>query len=306
MKILVAVPLPETQMDRLKSVAEVVVADSGFFPTRDDFLGILPDVDAVATTVFCRFDTVAFASAPNLKVISQCGIGLDHINLDTAQDRGISVFNTPGIQDETVAEMAIALIFSTLRKTVTLHQHVTSGAWSSRQGPLGNNIRGKRLGLIGMGGIGQATARKAKALGMTVTYTKPTRDRDMESEGVEYATFSDTLAMSDVISLHLPLTDKTHGMIDARALSMMKKGSVLINTARGAIVDEDALVKALSSGHLAAAGLDVMTEEPLPTNSPLAGLENVVLQPHAGGATHETRAEMEKVCVDNLLVGLNL
>lgn len=304
MKILAAVPLPDDQMARLSAVGEALVAPSGFIPTRDDLLVALADVVAVATTAFARLDRQALDAAPRLRVISQCGVGLDNIDVVEATRRGIAVCNTPGLQDETVAEMAITLIFATLRHTVANDRHVRSGGWMRGQGPLGRNVAGKRLGLIGMGGIGRAVARKAHALGMEVVYTKRNRDAETEAKGVAYLSLPELLANVDIVSLHAPLTASTKGMIGAAQFAAMKPGAVLINTARGAIVDEDALVASLASGHLAAAGLDVSTVEPLPPDHPLCQAPNVVLQPHAGGATVETRRAMERMTVDNLLAVL--
>lgn len=301
-RILVAVPLPEAQLARMRGLGEPVVAPSGFFPTREDLVALLPTVTAVATTVMCRFDAGLLARCPDLRVISACGVGLDHIDLPAASAQGIAVCNTPGLQNETVAEMAVALIFALARHTVRNDGFVRSGDWVKGPGPLGVDIRGKRLGLLGLGGIGMATARLGRALGMSVVYHKPRRDPDVEASGGAVHVERDELfRTADFLSLHLPLTEETRGSVGAREFGLMKPGSFLVNTARGAIVDEDALVDALRDGPLAAAGLDVMEHEPLPATSRLCFLPNVVLQPHAGGATRETRQRMEAMCVDNLL-----
>ena len=211
--------------------------------------------------------------------------------------------NTPGVQDSAVAELAIAFVMALARNLVSNDGYVRSGAWQrERKAPLGMDIAGKRLGLIGMGGIGRCTARAATALGMDVVYYKPTRDLAAEASGIaRYAGRDEVLATADFVSLHLPLTAETRGTIGAAELARMKRGAFLVNTARGAILDEAALVDALSSGHLAGAALDVMTEEPLPPAHPFCTLPNVILQPHAAGATRETRRRMEEAATRNLL-----
>lgn len=300
-RVLVAVPLPDDLLARLGRSAEVVMAPSGFFPTREELLAAIADVDGVGTTVMCRFDRDVLARAPRLRAIAQCGVGLDHIDVSFATTRGIAVANTPGLQNESVAEMAFALTLALARNLAANDQFVRHGEWLKRQAPLARNLSGAQLGLVGMGGIGRALARMASAFGMKVVYAKPSRDLAAEAAGIAtHATMDELLATSDFVSLHLPLNETTRGLIGRRELAAMKRGSFLVNTARGAIVDEDALVEALRSGHLAGAGLDVMAHEPLPPDHPLASLPNVLLQPHAGGATTATRRAMEEQTVANL------
>lgn len=300
-RVLLAVPLPDDLLERLKATCDVVISPSGVFPTRADLLAAIADVDGVATTVMCRFDRELFARAPRLKAIAQCGVGLDHIDLAAASERGIAVANTPGVQNEAVAEMALAMVFALARNLASNDAFVRRGEWLTRQAPLAVNVAGARIGLIGMGGIGRALARMAAGVGMEVVYNKPSRDQDSEAAGVAtYLPFDELLQSSDFVSLHLPLSEATRGMIGHAELARMKPGSFLINTARGAIVDEGALVEALRSGHLAGAGLDVMTHEPLAPDHPLASFANVILQPHAGGATKATRRAMEEQTVANL------
>lgn len=300
-RILVAVPLPEDLLQRLGQMCDIVIAPSGFFPTREELAAEIGAVDGVATTVMCRFDRDLLANAPRLKAIAQCGIGLDHIDVPFATRQGIAVANTPGVQDSSVAEMAMALVLALARNLAFNDAFVRGGEWQKRQAPLARNLAGARIGLIGLGGIGRAAARMASAFAMEVVYTKPSRDAAVEAAGVAtYLPLAELLRTSDFVSLHLPLNDATRGLIGRDQLALMKQGSFLVNTARGAIVDEDALVEALRSGHLAGAGLDVMVHEPLPPDHPLASLPNVLLQPHAGGATTATRRAMEERTVANL------
>ncbi len=285
-RFFVAVPLPEALLSRVREHCDVVVAPSGFFPNRQEVLDIAPTVDAVATTVMCRFDADLLTLCPHLKVISACGVGLDHIDVAAASQRGIAVCNTPGLQNDTVAELTLALLFALARSLFQNDALVRSGTWVKRQGSLAMDIRGKRLGLLGLGGIGLAVARSASALGIETVYCKRSRDRDAEDRGIAtYTARDDLLRSSDFVSLHLPLTPETRMSIGAREFALMKPGSYLINTARGAMVDKVALIDALAAGRLAGAGLDVMAEEPLAANHPLCRLPNVILMPHAGGAT---------------------
>jgi glyoxylate reductase len=302
----VAVPLPDPLMAKIAERFDVAVAPSGFFPSRQELCDLAPKAAAVATTVMCRFDAELLELCPHLRVISACGIGLDHIDVAAASRRGIAVCNTPGLQNETVAELTLALLFALARNVLQNDAFVRSGAWTKGHAPLAMDIRGKRLGLLGLGGIGLAVARAATALGMKTVYHKRNRDSDAESRGIAaYVARDELFQTADFVSLHLPLTAGTRASIGARELALMKPGSFLINTARGAIIDEAALINALTTGPLAGAGLDVMVEEPLPADSPLCRLPNVVLAPHAGGATRETRERMECLCVENALAVLS-
>jgi glyoxylate reductase len=306
LKFLVAVPLPDAILAAVAQSCDVVVAPSGFFPTREELLALTPGAAAVATTVMCRFDAELLARCPHLKVISACGVGVDHIDVGAASQRGIAVCNTPGLQNETVAELVLALLFALGRNLLQNDAFVRSGAWTARQGSLAMDIRGKTLGLMGFGGIGRAVARAASALGLVTVYHSRSRDREAESRGLAtWLPREELFRTADFVSLHLPLTEETRSSVGAPEFALMKPGSFLINTARGAIVDETALIAALTAGPLAGAGLDVMAHEPLAADSPLCRLPNVILTPHAGGATRETRERMERLCVDNALAVLS-
>ncbi len=306
-RVLVALPLPDDLFAQVAAVCEPVVAPSGFFPARADVEALTPGVEGVVTTVMARFDSALLSQCAKLRVISNCAVGLDNIDLEAASRQRIAVCNAPGLQDTAVAELTIALILALARNLVANDGFVRSGEWQQRKGsPLGSNIRGKTLGLIGMGEIGRAVARAASALGMATIYFKRTRDHAAEDEGIaRFADSRDALfAEADFVSIHAPLTAETRDSIGAREFALMKPGAFLINTARGAIVNEAALVKALTRRVIAGAGLDVLTEEPLPATSPLCALPNVILQPHAAGATRETRRAMEELAVANLLAVL--
>lgn len=298
-RVLIAVPLPKDLLDRVADIAEPVMPQTGMFSSPAELEALAPTLDGIACTVFTRVDAPLLALAPRLRVVSNCAVGLDNIDLAACGDR-VAVCNTPGVQDVAVAELAIALVMALARNLVSNDAYVRSGEWQrQRKAPLGMDIRGKRLGLIGLGGIGQNTARLARALGMTVVAFKPSGTM---ADG--FVSRDEVLAGSDFVSLHLPLTDATRGTVGAADFARMKPGAFFINTARGAIVDEAALVDALRSGHLGGAALDVITEEPMAPEHPLCALPNVILQPHAAGATRETRRGMEEMAVANLLAVL--
>ncbi len=239
---------------------------------------------------------------PALRIVANYGVGYDGIDVAACAARGIPVTNTPGVLDAATADLAFALILATRRRLVEGDALIRSGTWPSAIDHfLGADVSGATLGLVGFGRIGQAVARRARAFDMRVLYTKRRRlSRDEERElGVVFRELDELLREADVVSLHVPLTETTRGLIDARRLGLLRRGACLVNTARGAVVDEPALVEALVSGALTA-GLDVFADEP---NVPAALLEirNVVLAPHIGSATRATCEAMTRVLVDNLI-----
>jgi glyoxylate reductase len=253
-----------------------------------------------------RVDRELLAACPLLRVVSSCSVGLDHIDLVAARERGIAVGHTPGVLTETTADLAFALLLAAARRVAEADRFVREGGWTAerRWEPellLGRDVHGATLGIVGLGAIGRAVARRAAGFDMRVLAWSRT---PRELAGITHVSFADLLAQSDFVSLHVPLTSETRGLLDARALAGMKPGAVLVNTTRGGVVDEAALVEALASGRLAAAGLDVFEEEPLPAASPLRALPNVVLSPHIGSASIATRTRMADLAVENLLAGL--
>jgi lactate dehydrogenase-like 2-hydroxyacid dehydrogenase len=234
---------------------------------------------------------------PILRVVANYGAGYDLIDVEACRRRGVEVANTPGVTSAATADLTFGLILAVRRRIAAGDSFVRSGRWGSAWAdePLrGEEVTGSTLGIVGLGRIGRAVAQRAGAFEMRVLYTRSRPDSDPA-----YRPLADLLAESDVVSLHIPLTDETHGLIDAERLALMRDGTCLINTARGPIVDEPALVAELVSGRLQA-GLDVFVDEP---NVPpeLLELQNVVLTPHLGTATQATREAMTRVLVDNLL-----
>jgi glyoxylate reductase len=251
-------------------------------------------------------DARLIESCRSLRVISSCSVGLDHVDLAAATARGIPVGYTPGVLTETTADLAFALLLTAARRVAEGDRFVRGGSWTPQRSwepdlLLGRDVHGATLGIVGLGEIGCAMARRARGFGMRVLGCSRRR-RDVE--GLTQVNLEELLGASAFVTLHVAQTPETLGLIDAAALARMPRGAVLVNTSRGGIVDEGALVEALRSGHLAAAGLDVYAEEPLPLDSPLLQLENVVLTPHIGSASVETRTRMAELAVENLLAGL--
>jgi glyoxylate reductase len=275
--------------------------DVEYYEGRLDVLR--PDVEALAV-VGERIDSAVLDHFPNLRLVANYGVGYDDIDVDACAARGVVVTNTPGVLDAATADLAMALILASRRRLVEGDAFVRSGKWGTEwvAGALmGQEVSGSTLGIVGLGRIGRAVARRACGFELRLLYTKQTRLPEAEERelGVEFRELDELLAEADVVTLHVPLTDETERLIDARRLDLMRDGACLVNTARGAIVDEPALVEALKIGRIRAA-LDVFVHEPeIPAD--LLALPNVVLTPHVGSATQETREAMTRVLVDNLL-----
>jgi glyoxylate/hydroxypyruvate/2-ketogluconate reductase len=240
-----------------------------------------------------------------LEAISTISVGYDNFEVDYLTERGIILAHTPHVLTEATADTIFALILASARRVVELAEFVRAGQWQNSIGPAeyGVNVYGKTLGILGMGRIGQAVARRAKlGFGMNILYYShrpvPTAEADFAARQLP---LDDLLAQSDFVCLMLPLTPATNKLIGAREFALMKPGAILINGARGAIVDESALIEALRHGIIHAAGLDVFDKEPLPADSPLLSMKNVVALPHIGSATHETRYAMAQLAVDNII-----
>lgn len=244
---------------------------------------------------------------PSLKVVSNYGVGVDHIRLPAARERGIPVGNTPGILDGATADMGMTLLLATARRLAEGDRYARSPQFT-RYDPgymLGREVHSSTLGIIGLGRIGQQVAKRARAFDMRVLYHNRRRNEKGETTvDATYVTFDELLAQSDFVMLCCPLTDETRGLIDANALAKMKPTAILINIARGPVVDTDALTQALQSRQIYAAGLDVTDPEPLPRNHPLLKLDNVTIAPHLGSATEQTRRQMAEISIENLLRGL--
>ena len=288
MKILASRAFPGPAWDEL---GDVELLDG---PLPDALRDGRPDVEALAV-VGERVDERTLERLPNLRVVANYGVGYDDVDVEACARHGVAVTNTPGVLDAATADLAFGLVLAVRRRIVEGDRYVREGTWGSGWAEpflLGDEVSGATIGIVGFGRIGRAVARRAQAFDMRVLYTR--RRPDDESTPLD-----ELLAEADVVSLHVPLTEETRGLVDARRLGLMRDGACLVNTARGAIIDEEALVRELVSGRLRA-GLDVYVHEPRVPRE-LVDLSNVVLTPHIGSATTSTREAMTRVLVDNLL-----
>lgn len=259
----------------------------------DDLVTILAEADAAITLLSDPITRTVLASNPNLRVISNFAVGYNNVDIEAARELGVTVTNTPGVLTDATADLTLALILAVTRRIVEGDDEIRTRRrceWEPMK-LLGASLQGKRLGIIGMGRIGSAVATRARAFGMEILAAR-------RGEPI-----GELLASSDIVSLHAPLSRETHHLIDAAALSRMKRGAYLINTSRGALVDEHALCDALESGHLRGAGLDVYEHEP-EINPRLLTFPNVVIVPHIGSATEEARTAMARIAATNVLLVL--
>ena len=308
-KVVATRRLPEVAFQAILAAGhELSVWEGECPPPREELLKLVAGAEGLLTTLEDRIDAeVMDAAGPGLKVIAQYAVGVDNIDLEAARARGIRVTNTPGVLTEATADLAFALLLAAARRVVEGDRYVREGRWRCwlPTGFLGPEVAGARVLVVGFGRIGQAFARRAKGFGMEILYTSRTPKPEAEAElGARRVPLDEALPKADFVSLHVPLTPETERLFDRERLARMKPGSVLVNTARGRVVDTEALVWALTEGPLFAAGLDVTDPEPLPKDHPLARLENVVLTPHVGSAGIRTRERMAQMAAENLLAVL--
>lgn len=296
-------------LDMIARATEMVVWSEELPPPYDVILQKARDADGLLTLLTDRIDPVVMKAAPRLKVISNLAVGYDNIDIVEATRRGIVVGNTPEVLTETTADLTFALLMALARRVVEADNYTRKRRWQT-WGPqtlLGQDIHSATLGIAGLGRIGAGVARRAKGFNMKVLYYDPVRrsEREERELGVEYVPELETLlSASDFITLHLPLLPSTRHLIGAAEFAAMKPTAVFINTSRGPIVDQRALYEALKSRQIFAAGLDVTEVEPIPPDDPLLTLDNVVITPHIGSASFETRRRMAFMAAENLLAGL--
>jgi glyoxylate reductase len=305
--IYVSRPLPAPGTELL-AAAGVEVEQHPFDrpPTRDELLAGLRGKQALLCLLTERIDTEVLDAAPELRVVANLAVGYDNVDVAAATARGVVVTNTPDVLTDATAELTWALILSAARRVVEGDALVRAGRWTgwSPTQLLGVSLTGKTLGILGMGKIGAAVARRARGFAMSVVYTNRTRNEAVEAEiGARAVPFAELLERSDVLTIHAPSTPETRHVIDDAALARLRPGAILVNTARGPLVDEAALVRALQSRRIAAAGLDVFEREPELAPG-LTELDNVVLLPHLGSATAEARGAMVELCCRNILAVL--
>ncbi|HUP83310.1 MAG TPA: hydroxyacid dehydrogenase [Candidatus Limnocylindria bacterium] len=293
MKVLVAEPLGQADLDRLAREHEVDVRVS---LSRDDFLAALPDYDALIVRSGVKVDAPAILAAARLKVVGRAGVGVDNIDLEAATGAGIAVVNAPTANTLAAAEHTLALILALARRVAAADASVRRGEWR-RADFMGSELGGKTLGIVGLGRVGLAVADRARAFAMTILGNDPIVDPAVAAaHEVQLLALDNVVERSDIVTLHVPLIAQTRGLFDTSRLARMKPGALLINVARGGLVDEVALAQALASGRLGGAAMDVFEHEPVGA-SPLLDAPNTVLTPHLGASTAEAqdRASLEVV-----------
>ncbi len=302
--VIVTRKLPDAIETRMMELFDARLNDTDTPFTQARLIEAVKQADVLVPTVTDRIDTGVLAHAnPNLRLIASFGTGVDHIDLAAARGRGITITNTPGVLTEDTADMTMALILAVPRRIIEGEKALRDGkfqGWAPTW-MLGNRIWGKRLGIVGMGRIGQAVARRARAFGLSVHYHNRKRVApaiEQELEATYWESLDQMLARMDIISINCPHTPATYHLLSARRLDMLRPHAYLVNTARGEVIDENALVRKLRGGTLAGAGLDVFENEPM-INPKLLELPNVVALPHMGSATIEGRLDMgEKVLIN--------
>jgi glyoxylate reductase len=328
-RVFVTRPVADIALRRLAEHARVDLWDDDAPPPHEELVVHLRDCDAVLSMISDRLDARTIAGARRLVAISNLAVGVDNIDLVAATRASVAVGHTPGVLSETTADLAFALMLAAARRVAEGDRFIRAGRWRmwTPRLMLGRDVWGATLGVIGWGAIGQAIARRAAGFGMRVLYaahnsassatassksttTTKAKARALTQErsapattvvGAACVELGQLLATADFISINVPLTPQTRGLIGARELSTMKRGAILVNTARGPVVDQAALSDALRSGHLGGAGLDVTETEPIDADDPLLKLANVVITPHIGSASHATRHRMAELAVDNIL-----
>ena len=306
-KVYVTRLLPKVAMDRVHSFCDAKVWEGELPPPSEVLIQNVAEIEGLLSLLTDKVDAELINRAQKLKVISNCAVGFDNIDVQEATRRGIIVGNTPGVLTDTTADFAFALLMSAARRVVEGDRAVRAGRWKT-WGPmilLGQDVHNATLGIIGLGRIGFAVAKRAQGFGMRILYTGRTRNMQAENElGIEYAEFDKLLAESDFITLHTNLTPQTHHLIGQKQFEKMKRTAVLVNTSRGAIVDNMALYEALRTGKISYAALDVTEPEPMPADHPLLTLDNVIVVPHIASASVATRTKMALMAADNLIAGL--
>lgn len=300
--------IPAPGLDILRPHAALTVWPDELPPSYDSLLRNVRGVSGLLCLLTDRIDAQLMeAAGPNLKVISQYAVGFDNIDAKAATARHIPVGTTPGVLTSATADFTWALLMSAARRVVEADRYTRAGSWKT-WGPttlLGPDVAGATLGIVGFGRIGQAVAHRAGGFDMKILYTDNHPDPEAEKRlNAEFVPFEHLLAESDFITLHTPLNDQTRHLINDRALDRMKPSAILINTSRGGVIDPQALYRALSEKKITAAALDVTDPEPIPPDSPLLTLENLIVAPHIASASIQARNQMAVMAAENLLAGL--
>lgn len=300
--------IPESGLALLRAVADVDIWPHDLPPESDQLQALLTDADGAVTLLTDTIDDALLAGLPKLRIISNFAVGYDNIDVAAATGRGVAVCNTPGVLTEATAELAWALIMACARRLPEAETYVRDGEWQT-WGPkllLGQPLSGRTIGIVGFGRIGQIVARIASGFNMRVlVWDRSSENKQNTGLDVTFTELPDLLSGADIVSLHVPLDESTHHLIDAETLHHMKPSAILVNTARGPIVDQDALLAALRDGTIFAAGLDVTDPEPLPADHPLVAQPNCLVVPHIGSATIAARNAMAELAARNLIAILS-
>ena len=305
-RLAVSAQLPDPAcVERLRAAGHEVIARDDPEPASPEALySLAKGCDGLLCVAVDRIDGPFLDACPSIRWVANFGVGVDNVDLAAARARGVRVTNTPAVLTEAVADHCVGLVLAAARRIVEGDRLVRDGGWRGFQTDLllGLDLTGATLGLVGLGAIGQAVARRlVGGFGMRGLYTQRHARPDLESSlGLEYAALPELLGRSDVITVHVPLTEETRGLIAAPELALLRDGAVIVNVARGPVFDEQALVAALATGRIRA-GLDVFADEPIGADHPLCALPNVVLTPHIASAAHGARSAMGHLAVDNLL-----
>jgi glyoxylate reductase len=307
-KVLVTRIIPEAGLALIRSACDAEIWTDPLPPSANVLLAKIASIDGLVSLLTDKLDAAVLDGAPRLKVISNFAVGFNNIDIAACTARGISVGNTPGVLTDATADMAFCLLIAAARRVVEGHQYTLSGQWKTWEplGHLGQDLVGRTIGIVGMGRIGAALARRCRGgWDMRILYHDVHRNAKAEADfGARHVDLPTLLRESDFISLHTDLNDSTRGMIGAPQFKQMKPTAVLINTARGPLVDQKALDEALKSGTIFAAGLDVTDPEPPNVDDPLLKLPNVLIAPHIASATVQTRNQMAEICARNLIAGV--
>jgi glyoxylate reductase len=292
-RVFVSRQLPGSGLDRLRAAHDVDVWPERMPPAPSELRERVADAEGLLCLLTDRVDAELLAGAPRLRAVANYAVGTDNVDLAACERRGISVGNTPDVLTEATADLAFALLLAAARRLAEGADDVRAGRWQTWEPArgLGHDVHGATIGIVGHGRIGQAVARRARGF-------------DMEVLDTSAHPLDAILARADFVTLHVPLTARTHHLIDAAVLSAMKQTAILVNTARGPVVDHAALRQALIDGAIAGAALDVTDPEPLPPDDPLLDAPNLLVVPHIGSATHQARQRMTDLAVDNLLAAL--
>jgi lactate dehydrogenase-like 2-hydroxyacid dehydrogenase len=308
-RVFVARRIPDAGLAQITAACDADVWEDELPPPRDELLRRVAGCEGVLTLLTDRVDAELLdAAGPVLRVVSNYAVGFDNVDVGSCTQRRIPVGTTPGVLTETTADLAWALIMAGARRVAEGDRYVRAGRWKSWSPRLllGTDVHGATLGIVGFGRIGRAVARRAVGFDMTVLYCARSSASSEDEAALRgrYVELDELLANSDIVTLHVPLTAETHHMMDARALARMRPSAVLVNTSRGPVIDQAALVDALRSGTIAAAALDVTDPEPIAPDDPLLSLDNCLVLPHIASASRATRDRMAEMAAANLLAGL--